>query len=174
MRDANQPFDLCVFGMSFRSAPFELLEQAGLTGDRLEQFYTLLGQTGLVRDAFVVSTCNRTEVYASGDLEPAALRALLRETYEQCSGLLPDDGSAYSLSGGAALEHLYRVTAGLDSMMLGENQIVGQVKSAYESGALRFPTSSQFDRVMQGAFRTATRARSETEVAQDRGGARRR
>lgn len=165
MRDANQPFDLCVFGMSYRSAPFELLEQAALTGDRLERFYELLAKSGVVRDAFVVSTCNRTEVYASGDAEAAALGGLIRQSYEQCSIALPNDGSAYSLSGSAALEHLYRVTAGLDSMMLGENQIVGQIKTAYEQGALRFPTSSQFDRVMQGAFRTATRARAETEIA---------
>ncbi len=165
MRDANQPFDLCVFGMSYRSAPFELLEQAALNGERLERFYELLAKSGVVRDAFVVSTCNRTEVYASGDVDGAALGGFLRESYKQCSIALPNDGSAYSLSGNAALEHLYRVTAGLDSMMLGENQIVGQVKSAYEQGAVRFPTSSQFDRVMQGAFRTATRARSETEIA---------
>ncbi|MEL6548446.1 MAG: glutamyl-tRNA reductase, partial [Myxococcota bacterium] len=165
MRDANQPFDLCVFGMSYRSAPFELLEQAALSGDRLEKFYALLGESGVVRDAFVVSTCNRTEIYASGDLEPAALRGLLREAYETCTIALPEDGSAYSLSGTAALEHLYRVSSGLDSMMLGENQIVGQIKSAYEQGAGRFPTSSHFDRVMQGAFRAATRARAETQIA---------
>lgn len=166
MRDANTPFELSVFGISFRSAPFELLEQAALSGDRLDAFYRRLATTGAVRDAFVVSTCNRTEIYAAGDCDPEKMLGILRDTFVACAGELETEGHCYALSGQAAYEHLFRVACGLDSMMLGENQIVGQMRDAFERGSAHFPSSAQFERVMQGAFRSATRARSETEIAQ--------
>ncbi|MEO1481301.1 MAG: glutamyl-tRNA reductase [Myxococcota bacterium] len=166
MRDANMPFELSVFGISYRSAPFEFLEQAALSGDRLEAFYKRLAESGTVRDAFVVSTCNRTEIYAAGDCESKQLLEVLRETFVACAADIQTEGHCYALSGQAAYEHLFRVACGLDSMMLGENQIVGQMRDAVERASAYFPSSSQFERTLQGAFRSATRARAETEIAQ--------
>lgn len=169
MRDANAPFELVVFGMSFRTAPFEVLERAALGGERLERFHKRVSASGLIRDLCVVSTCNRTEIYASGDAASGEVLDLLERCFGECvelGELREHRGSSYAYSGIAAREHLYRVTCGLDSMMLGENQIVGQVRDAAERCSARFPSSSTFERVLQGAFRAATRARAETEIAQ--------
>lgn len=162
---SRDPFALALVGMSFRSAPFELLERAALEGDRLNRFYERIMEQKVATDCFVLSTCNRTEVYATGEREPEDLRRHLLEVLCECVSETPDPTHVYSHSGFEAIEHLYRVSCGLDSMMLGENQIVGQLRNAYERGAATLTPSPALDGVMQGCFRVASRARAETDIA---------
>lgn len=166
MYGVNRPFQLVVFGISHRSAPFEQLERAALSREQLKQLYAQLAESEQIRDAFVVSTCNRTELYASGDAEQECMLDLLRSTFDRCVSGLDTAAHCYSLGGLSAIEHLFRVVSGLDSMMLGENQIVGQMRQAYEEGTQTFPASPHFERMIQGAFRAAARARAESEIAQ--------
>ena len=139
---------LSLVGLSHHVAPVELRERVTLDGDAAAAFARELG------DAVCLSTCNRTELYvADGDDPLAALEGLAGE---------PLDGIAYRLHDEAAATHLFRVAAGLDSLVPGEGEILGQVRDAYEAaqpGAL-------LDRVFRQALGVGKRVRSETAIGE--------
>ncbi len=120
-----------------------------------------------ITEAAALSTCNRTELYlVAGDTveaETAALGVLARE-----AGIRPTEllGPLYSLRGSEAAAHLYRVTAGLDSMILGEAEIQGQVKRAYELALVEGATGPILNRLFRGALAAGKRARTETAVGE--------
>jgi glutamyl-tRNA reductase len=136
-------------GLSHHVAPVELRERVTLD---LEHAAALAGSLG---DAVCLSTCNRTEVYVAGDEAEAlaALEALAGESL---------DGVAYRLHDDAAALHLFRVAAGLDSLVPGESEILGQVRDAYESAA----PGPQLDRVFRQALALGKRVRSETAIGE--------
>ena len=122
-----------VLGVSHRTAALALREQLALTEGRAAGVLNALTSEETVSEAAALSTCNRTELYLvvgdPVDAEAAALGVLARE-----AGIRPTEllGPLYSLRSSEAAAHLYRVTAGLDSMILGEAEIQGQVKRAYQ------------------------------------------
>jgi glutamyl-tRNA reductase len=154
-------------GVSHRTAPLSLREQLALTEGRAAGVLNALTSEETVSEAAALSTCNRTELYlVVGDpveAEAAALGVLARE-----AGIRPTEllGPLYSLRGSEAAAHLYRVTAGLDSMILGEAEIQGQVKRAYELALVEGATGPILNRLFRGALAAGKRARTETAVGE--------
>ena len=141
---------LVLVGLSHHVAPVELRERVTLD---LEGAARLAGSLG---DAVCLSTCNRTELYVAATEDAAAARAL-----EELAGE-PLDGVLYRLHEEAAALHLFRVAAGLDSLVPGEGEILGQVRDAYEAvtpGAL-------LDRVFRQALAVGKRVRTETAIGE--------
>ena len=158
---------LLALGVSHRTAPLELRERLALTEGRAAGVLTALVSDEPITEAAALSTCNRTELYLVTadpvEAEAGALAVLARE-----AGIRPTEllGPLYSLRGSDAAGHLYRVTAGLDSMILGEAEIQGQVKRAYELALVEGATGPVLNRLFRGALAAGKRARTETSVGE--------
>jgi len=139
---------LTVVGISHHVAPVELRERVTLDADAAASLARDLG------DAVCLSTCNRTELYVVDGEDPLA-------SLEQLAGE-PLDGIAYRLHDEAAAMHLFRVAAGLDSLVPGEGEILGQVRDAYEA----VETGPLLDRVFRQALAVGKRVRSETAIGE--------
>jgi glutamyl-tRNA reductase len=143
-----------LIGLSHRRAPVELRERVSLSeADAAELSRLLAGERG---EAVCLSTCNRTEIYGVG--EDAEALALLSEG----SGLAPDELAAvvYRLRDDDVALHLFRVAAGLDSLVPGEGQILGQVRSAFDQGV----TGPLLDRMFRGAIHAGRKVRAHTAI----------
>ena len=148
---------LVLVGISHHNAPVELRERAALDRERASELARrLAGDTG---EAVCLSTCNRTELYlAEESAEDAA-----RKAEAALLALEAELGPAlYRLRDEAAALHLFRVAAGLDSMVPGEGEILGQVRTAYETGS----TGRVLDRLFRDALRAGRRARTETAIGE--------
>ena len=158
---------LLALGVSHRTAPLALRERLALTEGRAAGVLSALVSEEPVTEAAALSTCNRTELYLVAsdpvEAEAGALAVLARE-----AGIRPTEllGPLYSLRGSDAARHLYRVTAGLDSMIIGEAEIQGQVKRAYELALVEGATGPVLNRMFRGALAAGKRARSETAVGE--------
>jgi glutamyl-tRNA reductase len=158
---------LLALGVSHRTAPLSLREQLALTEGRAAGVLNALVSEEPISEAAALSTCNRTELYLvttdSVEAETAGLGVLARE-----AGIPPTEllGPLYSLRAAEAARHLYRVTAGLDSMILGEAEIQGQVKRAYELALVEGATGPILNRMFRGALAAGKRARTETAVGE--------
>ena len=158
-----------VVGLNHRSAPLSLLERVGVPEVRLEK--ALAGLRGLehVQEAVVVSTCNRVEVYAFAATFHGAyenVREFLAEfSYTPLGEFSPQ---LYSLFGADAVAHLFRVVSGLDSAVLGETEIQGQVKRAWESAQREAAAGPDLNRLFRHALQTGKRVRSNTSVGTEK------
>ncbi len=141
---------LSLVGISHHVAPVELRERVALAPVRAAEVARELG------DAVCLSTCNRTELYLAGERDGHALATL-----EEIAGE-PLGPVAYRMHDEAAAVHLFRVSAGLDSLVPGESEILGQVKAAYESAS----TGPLLDRVFRQALQLGKRVRSETAIGE--------
>ena len=159
--------EILALGVSHKTAPLELRERLALTEGRAVGALSELTATGQVREAAAISTCNRTELYLvvgdSVEAESAALGVLSRQAEIRPTELL---GHLYSLRGTDAARHLFRVTAGLDSMILGEAEVQGQVKRAYELALVENATGPILNRLFRGALAAGGRARDETGISE--------
>jgi glutamyl-tRNA reductase len=145
---------LTLVGVSHHHAPVELRERVALT---LEQAAALARSLADGRESVVLSTCNRTEIYATGDdAEAQALEALRVRGGDELALL------SYRLADHAAALHLFRVAAGLDSLVPGEGEILGQVRTAHEAGA----PGPLLNRLFHDAVRAGKRARSQTTIGE--------
>jgi len=142
---------LALVGISHHRTPIELREQVALSSG---QAAALSGElAGVGGEAVCLSTCNRTELYVVGDdAEARALAALADETHAH----------AYRLHDEAAALHLFRVAAGLDSLVPGEGEILGQVRGAYEAGA----PGPLLDRLFRQALHAGKKVRAQTAIAE--------
>src|SRR5439155_765563 len=122
---------LFVAGLSHRNAPVALREQLAVDEDKLRELLRDIGATGVVREALILSTCNRVEVYAVADVPGEARTATFRRLCHH-RGVGPDsvETALYTYVDGEAVRHAFRVASSLDSMMIGEPQILGPVKDA--------------------------------------------
>ena len=158
-----------VVGLNHRSAPLALLERVGVPEVRLEK--ALAGLRGLehVQEAVVVSTCNRVEVYAFAATFHGAyenVREFLAEfSYTPLGEFSPQ---LYSLFGADAVAHLFRVVSGLDSAVLGETEIQGQVKRAWEAAQREAVAGPELNRLFRHALQTGKRVRSNTSVGTEK------
>jgi glutamyl-tRNA reductase len=159
--------ELLGLGVSHKTAPLELRERVALTEGRAAGVVRELVSTDEVLEAATISTCNRTELYLVS-LDPVAaesraLTVLAREAEIRPTELV---GHLYSLRGPDAAEQLFRVTAGLDSMILGEAEVQGQVKRAYELALVEGATGAVLNRLFRGALAAGKRARAETGISE--------
>jgi glutamyl-tRNA reductase len=160
---------LLVVGVSHRSAPVPLLERVALTGDPLTKLVHDVAATGPVGETVVLSTCNRVEVYADvTKFHPAV--AEIPDLIARYTGVPLDEltGHLYVHYEQRAVQHLYSVACGLDSMVVGEAQILGQVREALAL-AQRLGTAGRvLNELVQQALRVGKRAHTETGI--DRAG----
>ena len=155
---------LCVIGLSHRTAPIDVREKMAVPSDVLEETLRRLVALPGVPEAMVVSTCNRVEIYAAVDRADSA--ELLRRTLVEGRALSPSlRAHLYCHEGQAALRHLFRVASSLDSMVVGESQILGQVKEAFSIAVDLGTVGSLLQRCLPRAFQIAKRVRTETDVA---------
>jgi glutamyl-tRNA reductase len=148
---------LFLVGLSHKSAPLEVRERVALNGEDLKAALQELRASQGVDEAFVVSTCNRVEVFVQAEAEEAA-RGFFTSRTEQAADHL------YVKAGADAVRHLFRVAASLDSMVVGEQQILGQVKEAYGLASGVQAAGSYMSRLCNRAFATAKRVRTETAI----------
>ncbi len=159
-----------VVGLSHRTAPVEVRERFAASTDSLPEVLARLSARPELSEVMFVSTCNRVEVYAASaasgeDSRAKAVRAVrevlaghARTTERELESVL------YLRDGDEAVRHIFRVAASLDSMVLGEPQILGQLKSAYEAAIAAGALKSRLMRCVQRAFAVAKRVRSETAL----------
>jgi glutamyl-tRNA reductase len=157
---------LFAVGISHRTAPVELRECLDFSRRGLEAALRALGGRNLARETVVLSTCNRAEIYAAAPSDAAA---------DSCARFLAEyNGVPWETvaphvvthRGAQAAHHLFRVAAGLDSLVVGEPQILGQVKSAYAAAAERKATGALTNRLFTSAFTAGKRVRSETRLGE--------
>lgn len=154
-----------VVGLSYRTAPFGLLERAALDAASCRALELRLCGAEHVSEAVVLSTCNRLEVYASVDRFHAALAAV-GDLLAEVTGVRLDDLTEhlYVHYEGAAIEHLFAVAAGLDSMAVGEQQILGQVRGALRAAQDGGTASRRLIPLLQTALRVGKRVHTETDI----------
>jgi glutamyl-tRNA reductase len=159
--------ELLALGVSHKTAPLDLRERLALTEGRAAGALRELTEVAGIHEAAAISTCNRTELYLvvsdPVEAESTALGVLTRQAEIRPTELL---GHLYSLRSGEAARHLFRVTAGLDSMILGEAEIQGQVKRAYELALVEGGTGPILNRLFRGALAAGGRAREETGISE--------
>ena len=154
-----------VVGLSHKSAPVAVLERAAVSGDTLTKLLRDVVQAEPVAEAFVVSTCNRVEVYAEVDRFHAGVTAICELLARHC-GVPSHELTQYLYVHyeDRAVSHLLAVAAGLDSMVVGEDQILGQVRSAVKLAAEHGTAGRVLGELGRLALRTGKRARTETAI----------
>ncbi|MBI2205626.1 MAG: glutamyl-tRNA reductase [Candidatus Rokubacteria bacterium] len=154
-----------VAGISHRTAPVALREQLAVEEDKLREILRDLGETGAFGEVVVLSTCNRVEVYGvadvPGEARATAFRQLARHRGIDMTALEPH---LYTYVDGDAIRHVFRVAASLDSMLVGEPQIGGQVKDAFALAQSCETVGPTLHRVFSQAFAVAKKVRTETEI----------
>ena len=159
--------ELLALGLSHKTAPVALRERVALQEGQAVDFVRALVDGDPIAEAVAISTCNRTELFVvAGDAvagETAALGALAR-----LGDIRPTElagSGVYSLRNCDAARHLYRVTSGLESMIVGENEVQGQVRRAYESALGAGTTGPLTNRLFAAALATGKRVRTEAALA---------
>uniref|UniRef100_A0A0H3B3H8 Glutamyl-tRNA reductase n=2 Tax=Yersinia pseudotuberculosis TaxID=633 RepID=A0A0H3B3H8_YERPY len=159
------PMTLLALGINHKTAPVSLRERVTFSPESMDQALNSLLQQPLVQGGVVLSTCNRTELYLSVE-QQENLHEQLTAWLCNYHKLSPDDvrQSLYWHHGNDAVRHLMRVASGLDSQVLGEPQILGQVKKAFAESQRGQSLSSELERLFQKSFSVAKRVRTETEI----------
>jgi glutamyl-tRNA reductase len=158
--------EIVLIGLNHLTAPVELRERVHFSLDQARRAAATLRAQGVLREAVLLSTCNRSEVYGvpqtGADESSASVESFICGFHGLDSAAL--DGSLYRKQDHAAVEHLYRVSAGLDSMLLGEAEILGQVRQAYQGALEEGVTGPALNRLFQAAIEVGKRIRAETEL----------
>ena len=150
-----------ILGINHKTAPVALREKVAFAEDRLVAALTTLREEMGVAEALILSTCNRTEVYWSGTASGSDLSQWLERHHRNNLDLA---ASLYIHQESRAIEHAFSVASGLDSMVLGEVQILGQLKDAYRIAQESGSTGPILNKLFQAAFSAAKRVRTETRI----------
>ena len=158
--------EVLALGANHKTAPLPLREKLALPDGRAARVLAELVGHDAVHEAVAISTCNRTELYLV-TADPVEAENLALGILSRQAGLRPTEllGAIYSLRGGAAVQHLFSVTAGLDSMIVGEAEVQGQVKRSYEMALVEGVTGPVANRLFRDALAAGKRVRSETGIA---------
>ncbi|MEN9507391.1 MAG: glutamyl-tRNA reductase [Actinomycetota bacterium] len=157
---------IVVIGVNHRTGPLSMLERVAVSPADVHKAIAGLVSRPNVREAVILSTCNRTEVYAVAERFHGAY-ADIRDFFCEVGGLDPDDlhPHLYSQHDEAAVSHLFEVAAGLDSAVLGETEILGQVRQAWETAQAEGGAKSTLNLLFRHALETGKRARTETAIS---------
>ncbi len=157
---------LCI-GLNHETAPVSVREKLALKDSSLDDALQWLKAHPGIQEALIISTCNRVEFYLVAKEEVFETKALLHKLFTQRLGL--EEGGwehfLYQYSHHTAVSHLFSVTSGMDSMVIGEPQITGQVKDAYQKAALQGSVGTILNRLFNKSFSASKRVRTETELA---------
>jgi len=156
---------IVVIGLSHHSSPVELRERFAFAEARVPAVLQLMRDEGIVDEAVILSTCNRVEIYASTSLDSGKAFAELKEFLVTCHDYRdPLTDELYTLNEPQSIHHLFKVACGLDSMVLGETEILGQLKKAYDLALQHKHTGARLNKAFQRAFNVAKHVRTETSI----------
>ncbi|MBC6439256.1 MAG: glutamyl-tRNA reductase [Rhodospirillales bacterium] len=151
-------------GANHRTASLEMREAMFVARDETAAFYKLLESRGF-SEAMLMSTCDRVEIHVVHP-EPASAVGALRDLLAQRAGIVPMDERLYAYTGRAAMRQLLAIAASLDSLVVGEPQVLGQLKESHRRAADVGMVGSQLERRLQGAYGVAKRVRNETRIGE--------
>ncbi len=162
-RNLPLPMSLLSLGINHQTAPVDVREKVAFSSDQVAEALRELKDLPAVNESVIVSTCNRTEIYCELEVDNSHTLAHWLSCYHGMSedALLP---YIYQHSDQEAARHLFRVASGLDSMVLGEPQILGQLKTSYDQARNGKSVASILDRLFQHSFSVAKRVRTDTEI----------
>src|ERR1035437_2476348 len=149
-------------GVNHKTAPIALRERIAISREDLADVTRALAQTPGITECMIVSTCNRVELLATIDSPEADVAGFLHTHFGLDRALLAPH--LYQEFDQDAVRHLFRVAASLDSMVVGEPQILGQVKEAYAVARASGTVAGELEHLLQSAFAAAKKVRSETEI----------
>lgn len=154
------------FGINHKTASVELREKVAFDLQKINDALISLVSIEKVREGVILSTCNRTEIYCSGEesLDSSDLLAWLESFHALGNSSL--ESITFTLKEEQAIEHVMRVAAGLDSLVLGEPQILGQLKSAYASAIEARTVGGRLSRLLEASFSVAKQVRTDTAIGQ--------
>src|SRR6266404_7148355 len=152
---------LCVAGVSHKTAPVEVREQLAVKQSEIVDLARYLKCFGHLDEIVLLSTCNRVEIYGTTRKVTNHIKSLLQLLCAEPRDLAPH---TYLYEGAAAVRHLLRVAAGLDSMVIGETEITGQIKNAYEIARHAGLTGRVLNRLFQKAFQATKEIRTRTGI----------
>jgi glutamyl-tRNA reductase len=156
---------IIVIGLSHRSSPVAVRERFAFADAIIPEVLQKLRSDGIASEAVILSTCNRVEIYAATELSQmdaiCALRKFLvdHHKYEE-----PLTSEVYAFGQPQSIEHLFKVACGLDSMVLGETEILGQLKKAYQMALECKATGGRLNKAFQRAFNVAKHVRTHTNI----------
>ena len=155
-----------VIGVNHSTSPLQVLEKVSINPADMAKALHSLSSRNNIREAVVLSTCNRTEVYAITEKFHAAY-ADISDFFCELGGLVPDElnNHLYSQHDDAAITHLFEVACGLDSAVIGENEILGQVRDAWTNAQSEGASRSTLNLLFRHALETGKRARTETGIS---------
>ena len=157
--------NVIVIGLSHHSSPVELRERFAFAESKIPDALKSLRESGVADEAVILSTCNRVEIYAATALEPAQAFLELKEFLKTVHAFEnPLGEEIYTLAEPQSLQHLFKVACGLDSMVLGETEILGQLKDAYKLAHQHKHTGARLNKIFQRAFNVAKHIRTETNI----------
>jgi glutamyl-tRNA reductase len=157
--------ELIVIGLNHRTAPIEILERLAFLSDRIETALHQAKSLPSLKENMILSTCNRVEIYAvAREIEKATLDLKHFLSHFHGLSLREFEKSLYSFVGEEAARHIFRVASSLDSLVVGEPQISGQIKSAYEMAVEAKTSGLILHRLLHRAFHVAKRVRTQTKI----------
>ncbi|NQU02884.1 MAG: glutamyl-tRNA reductase, partial [Syntrophaceae bacterium] len=158
--------NIILIGMNHRTAPIEIRERLHIVCSDEKETFRRLKDTPTVKETLYLVTCNRVEVMANVEDSEAAIDALKSFIFSHVNLTREEMGKClYTYHGDDAVRHLFRVASSIDSMVMGEPQILGQVKEAYRLCVENRASGVIFNRLLHHAFRVAKRVRTETGIA---------
>ncbi|HEV2393773.1 MAG TPA: glutamyl-tRNA reductase [Verrucomicrobiae bacterium] len=156
---------IVVIGLSHHSSAVTVRERLAFTESQIPAALQTLRDSGNASEAVILSTCNRVEVYAATSLEPSKAFEALQEFLVTCHDYRdPLNEGFYAYAEPQSLHHLFKVACGLDSMVLGETEILGQLKKAYDLALQSGHTGGRLNKAFQRAFNVAKHIRSSTNI----------
>ncbi len=157
-----------VVGLNHKVADVEVREKLAFQGDKLGEGLIRFRELPGIEEAMIISTCNRVELYANIQdtlLSAESIKSFLAEFHHINRAAL--DNSLYIYDGVHAVRHVFRVASSLDSMVLGEPQILGQLKDSFEAALAKKTTGVLLNKLMKKAISVAKRVRTETKIAEN-------
>lgn len=163
--------EITVLGLNHKTAPLELREKLSIPHSKAPDFMKQLESHGAFKERLLLSTCNRTELYGAGGDADSSVRSA-KQIFGQYASLDPSrfEENLYVLRQPKSVEHLFSVASGLDSMVIGETEIIGQVKDAYEEAYRHRQTGKVLNTLFQRSFKVAKNVRTQTEIGVGRVG----
>lgn len=157
---------LITLGLNHKTTPVEMREKLAFTPENLPSAVESLSQLDCISEAAILSTCNRTELYCTTTSEDSANDQLLIEWFSHFHGMTPNQihDHLYLHDHEATIRHALSVASGLDSMVLGEPQILGQMKQAYAHAKDQGTLGTMLGKLFQHAFSVAKQVRTDTEI----------